>query len=188
MGREKPLGTQNLDLPHEGDTMLNWKTKAAAMALAATMMASPAAATIFEYEMTNGDILTINTDTESGTMKGDRIDVAFAGSDLANFPGGATPSFSHLLTSLTGTLKVNGQTYTPTRTNGTRYHDWMIKGYGDGRINLWSWWGDPVVAGDYVKRIANYTATEVPAPGMLGLFGLVLAALGLRRRRKLAAA
>ena len=160
--------------------------KTAALALAASTMAvaAPASATIFEYEMTNGDILTIDTETKSGTWKGRRIDVQFAGEDLKNFPGGATPNFSHLLTSMTGTRTIRGVDYTPTRTNGSRYHDWMIKSASGNRINLWSWWGDPVIAGDYVKYIANYRVVDVPAPGMLALFALSLAAIGVGRRRR----
>ena len=166
--------------------------KTAALAIAASTMAfaAPASATIFEYEMTNGDILTIDTESKSGTWKGRRIDVQFAGDDLANFPGGATPRFSHILTSMTGTRTIRRVDYTPTRVNGTRYHPWVIKDAGAGSINLWSWWGDPVIAGDYVKTIASYRVVDVPAPGMLALFALSLAAIGVgrRRRRKAAAA
>ena len=160
--------------------------KTAALALAASTMAiaAPASATIFEYEMTNGDILTIDTEKKTGTWVGNRIDVQFAGDELANFPGGATPVFSHLLTSMTGTRTINGTVYTPTRTNGSRYHDWMIKSASSNRINLWSWWGNPVIAGDYVKTIASYRVVDVPAPGMLGLFALALAAIGVGRRRR----
>ena len=44
------------------------------LALAAAMAsgflaAAPASAAIFEYEMTNGDVLTINSDTSSATWK-----------------------------------------------------------------------------------------------------------------------
>lgn len=165
--------------------------KKAAIAFAATTMvaAAPASATIYEYEMTNGDILTIDTEKKSGTWKGRKIDVQFAGDDLANFPGGATPTFSHTLTSMTGTRTIWGKDFTPTRINGSRYHDWMMKSASRNRINLWSWWGDPVIAGDYVKYIAKYRVIEVPAPGMLALFALALAALGVgRRRRRIAAA
>jgi hypothetical protein len=159
--------------------------KKAAIALAAGSMAvaAPASATIFEYEMTNGDILTIDTEAKAGTWKGNRIDVQFSGADLANFPGGATPVFSQILSSMTGTWTINGVDYTPTRINGGRYHDWMIKSESSNRINLWSWWGNPVIAGDYVKQIASYRVVEVPAPGMLALFALALAALGVGRRR-----
>ena len=167
-------------------------TKTAAIALAASTMAvaAPASAAIFEYEFTNGDVMTIDTETATGTFKGDKIDVEFAGADLANFQGGASPSFSATLTSMTGTRTIRGVDYTPTRTNGNRYHPWMLKSASNDRINLWSWWGDPVIAGDYVKKIDSYRVIDVPAPGMLGLFGLALIALGLgrRRRNKLAAA
>lgn len=165
--------------------------KQAAIALAASSMAfaAPASATIFEYEMTNGDVLTIDTDQQSGTWKGKKIDVAFSDPSLANFQGGAKPSFSYTLANMTGFRNIGGKSFTPTTVNGNRTHPWMLKTASNNRINLWSWWGDPVVAGDYVKKIGGFTATEVPAPGMLGLFGLALVALGFgRRRRKTAAA
>ena len=63
----------------------------------------------------------------------------------------------------------------------------MMKTTSSGAINLWSWWGDPVIAGDYVRRIDDYSVVDVPAPGMLGLFGLALVALGFGRRRRMKA-
>ncbi|MCK0129366.1 PEP-CTERM sorting domain-containing protein [Erythrobacter sp. F6033] len=160
--------------------------KSAAIALAASTMAvaAPASADIFEYEMTNGDILTIDTDTQIGTWKGNKIDVSFTSPEFANFQGGANPSFTYTLTDMTGTRSIRGTDYTPTRQNGNRFHPWMMKTTRDGRINLWSWWGDPVIAGDYVKRIGDYRVVDVPAPGIVGLLALALAALGFGRRRR----
>lgn len=168
--------------------MTNW-IKTAAISLAATgaVMAAPASATIFEYEMNNGDLLVIDTDNGSGTWTGDKIDTAFTG-DFSGFTGGATPSFMFTLATLTGTRIIGGQTYTPTNQNGSRTHPFMLKTTNrDNKVNLWSWWGNPVVSGDYIKQIVGFRVvppTEVPAPGALGLFALALMALGFGRRRR----
>ena len=169
--------------------MAKW-TKTAAIALAASTMAvaAPASATIFEYTMNDGDILTIDTDNGTGSWVGDDIDTQFTG-DFSGFLGGATPSFMFTLTTLTGTREIGGQTYTPTNQNGNRTHPYMLKTKNGGtKVNLWSWWGDPVVAGDYVRKISDYRVVDVPAPGVVGLFGLALVALGFGRRRRRKAA
>lgn len=161
-------------------------TKTAALALAAgsMMAAAPASATIFEYTMNDGDILTIDTDLGTGSWIGDDMNVLFEGEDLKSFTGGATPSFMGTLTNMTGTRTIRGVDYTPTRQNGSRYHPWMLKTTSHPGFNLWSWWGDPVIAGDYVRKIADYKVVDVPAPGALGLLGLALVALGFGRRRR----
>jgi len=147
-------------------------------------MAAPASATIFEYEMTDGDIVTINTEAGTGSWKGSDIDTEFTG-DFSGFTGGRNPSFMFTLATLTGTREIGGQIYTPTNQNGGRTHPFMLKSKNNGtKLNLWSWWGDPVVAGDYVRKIAGFRVVDVPAPGMLGLFSLALIALGFGRRRR----
>ncbi|MEM1052272.1 MAG: PEP-CTERM sorting domain-containing protein [Pseudomonadota bacterium] len=165
-------------------------TKGIAIAAATATMAAaaPATAAIFEYEMSDGDILTIDTDKGAGTWIGDDMNVSFEGDDLKSFQGSNNPSFSFTLTNMTGSRTINGIDYTPTTQNGARFHPWMLKTQGNGKINLWSWWGNPVVAGDYVRHISDYRVVDVPAPGILGLFGLALIALGLGRRRNRAKA
>lgn len=162
-----------------------YKTAAIGLVAASMAVAAPASATIFEYEFTNGDVLTIDTDTQSGTWIGNRIDASFTSPDLAGFQGGETPNFMAILTSLDGTRIINGVATTDNDTT----HAQKLVFNGTDRVNLWSHWGDPITGGDYVKTISNFSVADVPAPGMLGLFGLALAALGLGwRRRKTAAA
>lgn len=169
--------------------MKTWfKTAAISAAAVGAVIAAPASATIFEYEMTNGDILTIDTDNGSGTWKGNGIDTEFTG-DFSGFTGGATPSFMFTLDTLTGTRLIRGELQEATNTRGNRTHPFMLKTKNGGeKVNLWSWWGDPVVGGDYIRKIAHFRVvppTEVPAPGALGLFGLALVALGFGRRRRI---
>lgn len=160
------------------------KTAAIALAAGTMAIATPAYAAIFEYEMSDGDILTIDTEKQMGTWIGDDINVVFTSPEFLGFAGGASPTFSFTLTDMTGTRTIGGVDYEPTRINGTRYHDWMLKTMSDGRVNLWSWWGDPVIAGDYVRGIAGYRVVDVPAPGVVGLLALALGALGVGRRRR----
>ncbi len=159
---------------------------AVALALAAVTSAAPASATIFEYQMNNGDILTIDTETQSGSWTGTNIDTTFTSPDFAHFLGGQNPSFTAVLTSLDGTRLIGGQSYTGNPKNIDTTHPQKLIASGN-KFNLWAWWGDPIKGGDYIKSIGGYTATEVPAPGMLALFGLALFALGFGRRRKVKA-
>jgi len=159
------------------------KRTAAALALASAVAAAPASATIFEYEMTNGDILTIDTETQSGSWKGKNINATFTSPDFANFKGGAKPQFAATLTSLDGTRTIRGQQFTDNPKNINTSHPQKLYARGS-NFNLWAWWGDPIRGGDYVKNISGFTVTEVPAPGMLGLLAIALCALGLGRRRR----
>jgi PEP-CTERM motif len=158
---------------------------AAAMA---ALAASPASAAIYTYTQSNGDKLVINSDTKSGTMTGTKINVSFTSDDFANFTGGAKPSFSATLSSLDGTRLVNGTWLTDNPKDATTTHPQKLI-FSPTDVNLWAWWGNPIKAGDYITHYGSYTAsssggTQVPAPGMVGLFALGAAGLVYRRRRQ----
>ena len=167
--------------------MASWiKHTALALAVTGAIAATPASATIFEYTMDDGDVLTIDTVNGTGSWVGDDINTSFTG-DFSNFQGGASPSFSFTLSSLTGTRDINGRSAAPTNRRGNLTHPFMLLTQGNDNVNLWSWWGNPVTGGDYVRRIAHYSATpptHVPAPGVLGLLAMALIALGFGRRRR----
>ena len=159
---------------------------AAAFGSAALTLSGPASAALYTYTQTNGDILTIDSTNNIGSLKGKNIDVTFTSTAFANFNGGAKPSGSFNLDSLDGTRTIRGTAYTDNPS-----HQQVLKFLNDGKkVNLWSWWGNPIVAGDYITYVADYTppstssgGTPVPAPGILGLLALALAGLGFSRRR-----
>ncbi len=153
----------------------------AAAAMASVATATPAYADLFSYTQTNGDVLTIDTRNNSGTIIGQNISASFDG-DFSNFAGSANPTGKFLIDNLQGTRNVRGVSVQP---NPQRQQS-IIFGAG-GRTNLWSSWGDPVIGGDYITYIENLVqspSTSVPAPGMLGLFGLGLVGLGFARGRR----
>lgn len=164
------------------------KTTAVALAVGAAAAATPASAAIFEYDLTGGGThtLTIDTEARTGSLTGDIVNATFESPDFADFEGGAVPSLNATLTSITGTRIVRGNLVEIA--SDPRHPEMLIAELGGTRWNLWANWGTPIVAGDFRRGVGGFTA--VPAPGMLGLFGLALMAIGLggRRRRKAAAA
>lgn len=175
-------------------------------ATAAFVGAAPAYAAIFTYNQTNGDVLTINTDTQTGTLVGANINTTFTSDGFATFTGGANPSGTFHLSSVTGTRTINGQTTTPFIGH---VEELIIS--STGRTNLWTRWrtaSGQAIGGDYITTIGTYTppppttstggtttsstggtttsstgGTNVPAPGMLALFALGAGGLAWRRRR-----
>jgi len=154
----------------------------AATAMAAIALANPATAALF-----------INTATNSGTLRGSDINVSFTG-EFSSFEGGARPeNLSFMLTSLSGTRTVDGVTYTPTAERRQR-----LRFLKSGRTNLWTNYNNDSVSPDYHTRITSYStstpgtpstssapaASPVPAPGVVGLFGVGIVGLWAARRRK----
>lgn len=164
------------------------KTLLAAGLAAAVLGSAPASAATYTYYLKkNNDVLTINTDTQTATWVGDIIDATMTSADFGSFTGGAQPNFTYVLDSLTGQRFINGAWVGPNPLNSTTTHPQKLMaeqlGSAGTRFNLWAWWGDPITGGDYFNGVKDYSA-QVPAPGMLGLFGLALAAIGWRRRRR----
>ena len=178
------------------------KKIAMALIAASTLaLVAPASATIYTYTQTNGAVLTINNETNTGTLIGNDINSTFTSSDFANFTGGPNPTGSFNLDSLDGYRVIRGQRY-----GDNPSHQQKLIISASGRTNLWSYWGNGARRyGDYITRIGGYTpptptgssgssggstgggstgGTDVPAPGMLVLFGLGAGAVALRRRRK----
>jgi hypothetical protein len=155
-----------------------------AAAAATVAIATPASADLFTYTQTNGDILTVDTHNNRGSLVGRNINATFTG-DFSGFTGGSRPTGRFALDSVSGTRQFNGVSATP----NPQHQQFLIFGQrgNSRRTNLWTNWGDPVIGGDYISFINSFTqspSTPVPAPGMLGLFGLGLAGLGFAHGRR----
>jgi hypothetical protein len=169
------------------------KLFAAAVALAAVSVAMPASAAIYTYTMTNNSVLSINSTSQSATFTGSDINASMTSAAFAAFPGGALPNFTAVLISLDGTRLINGKWVTDNPLYATTTHPQKL--IMDGKnVNLWAWWGNPIIGGDYLTTIKSYTfnsttgGTSVPEPGMLGLLAAGLGGLALARRRRSKAA
>lgn len=170
-------------------TMPMKKLFAAAAAITAIAAATPASAAIYTYTMTNNSVLSINSDTQSATFKGADIDTSMTSAAFATFPGGALPVFTAVLSSLDGTRLINGKWITdnPKDVNTTHPQKLILEGKD---VNLWAWWGNPIIGGDYLTKIKSYTVTPspVPEPGMMGILAVGLTGLAFARRKRRQAA
>ncbi len=161
------------------------KTKILLAALAATM-AMPASATVYQYSMTNGDLLSIDSTAGTGTWTGAGINTSFTSTAFTSFTGGQNPSgYMVDLNSISGYVTINGKNESFSLTPS---HPPMLKLDGTTAV-LWATWGTPPVGGDYVKSITGYTTssssggTNVPAPAMPLMLGLGALGLAYRGRR-----
>lgn len=163
----------------------------ALMAVAGLAMANPASAAVYNYTMTNGDVLSISSTTQSATFTGATINATMTSAAFAGFVGGAAPTFTAVLNSLDGTRLINGSWMTDNPLYSTTTHPQKLIISGP-CINLWAWWGNPIVGGDYLTGIKSYSVSPdpVPEPEMLGLLAASLGGLALirHRRRKTVAA
>lgn len=165
-------------------------TLAAAAAFFAVATATPASAAIYTYTMDNDSVLSINTETQSANFKGADIDSSMTSAAFATFPGGALPFFTGVLSSLDGTRLIYGNQVTDNPLMADTLHPQKLIMEGKD-VNLWAWWGDPIIGGDYLTKITSYSVnttsggggTSVPEPGMLGLLAVGVVGLGLARRR-----
>lgn len=169
--------------------------KAGATAIAAVFAtANPASAAVYNYTMTNNDVLSIDSTASTATFTGATINTSMASSAFATFPGGASPTFTAVLSALDGTRLINGVWTTDNPLYATTTHPQKLIMSGS-NINLWAWWGDPITGGDYLTTVKSYSVnttsggstggTAVPEPGMGALLGLgVLGMVAVRRRRK----
>ncbi|WP_438726570.1 PEP-CTERM sorting domain-containing protein [Parasphingorhabdus sp. DH2-15] len=155
-----------------------------AAAASTVAIATPASADLFTYTQTNGDILTVDTHNNRGSLVGRNINATFTG-DFSGFTGGAAPTGRFALDSVSGTRQFGSISAAP---NANRQQFLIFGQRGDPtRTNLWTSWGNPVIGGDYISFIGGFSqspSTPVPAPGMLGLFGLGLAGLGFAHGRR----
>jgi hypothetical protein len=162
------------------------KIKMTLLAALAAVSAAPASATFYNYTMSNGDLLTIDSAAGTGTWKGDTIDTSFSSADFKSFTGGQSlTNYMVDLNSIGGYITLNGVNE---EFSLTPAHMPMLKLNGTTAI-LWATWGTPPVGGDYVKSVTGYTTstssggTDVPAPAMPLLLGLGAAGLAYRARR-----
>jgi len=165
--------------------------------LAATAAAaSPASAAIYNYDAyINNGIGTANVTVDStagtATYSGRNIDLTVTSDKLKSFSG-ATNRSTYLASDISGTFTRYGRTYNAYQSTTPKYTQIALGGNSN---FLWTYgrdrWGrtfdfDGKGTLKYTGSTGGSTGgTPVPAPGVLGLFGLGLAGLAFGRRRKM---
>lgn len=171
------------------------KLLVAASMIAGMASASPSAAAIYTYNLSNGGTMTIDTVAMTGSIIASDVNATFSGAGLASFTGGFNiPTFGTNISITPGSTRIyGGQTYY-SNTN----HQQMLEtgnypgmaGAGTNKINLWTYWGTAAcpscnILGDYTGLVVSSSTggTAVPEPGMLGLMAVGLFGIGFARRR-----
>ena len=159
--------------------------------LAAVVGASPASATVYQYTVHSGEVLTINTSTQIGRLVGNGASLTFSSASFANFTGGAKPNFSGTFSSVSGSLWWPGGVANITTVGTPRFEfnpnsgpagSWILRDVrttflnSDAQFNITSYVVNPPQP--------DPQPVTVPEPAMLGLFGAgaVMVMMGRRRR------
>lgn len=181
---------------------MNKKILATAFFAIGMAAAIPANATIYTYRQADNNVLTINTATGTGTLVGAGINLSFTSAAFRTFTGGAAPSGTFAIDTIQGTRVVNGVTTTAVDVDRER-----LTFQTNGSTSLWFQTVDPRgnrASNDITSRTVQFVPppptgstgggvgggstgggpTDVPAPGMLALFGLGAAAVAIGRRRR----
>lgn len=163
--------------------------------LAATITAAaPASAAIYNYDayISNGignANIAIDSSAGTATYSGRNIDLTVSSNKLKGFTG-ATKKTTYLASDISGTFSRYGRTYNAFHSTRPKYTQISL---GNNFNFLWTYgrdrWGR--IYDFDGKGNLKYTGstggssggTPVPAPGILGLFGLGLAGLAFGRRR-----